>query len=504
MTRAYQVLDGVELYKYRPYAPGGSKLSFVAEYAYSLPRDGLADAQGTAVRPVRRAAGLQPARHLLADRPGPSRRRPHPVRVRPPRPVPRALRVPVPGRPEAALPGAAGPGAQDAPDRGPRDLHQRLLPGDRHHAERQVDQPTSPSCAPARTRSGCERGPAYPELRRGRRFLAAYIGVMGPQDGVDIVVRAADIVVHKLGRDDIAFTLIGSGDCFDDLVALRDELGLADHVEFTGRVPDEFVTRILSTADVGLSPDPKNPLNDVSTMNKTMEYMAFELPVVAFDLRETRVSRGDAGVYVTPNDVVRVCGGDRRSSWTTSPSAPGWGSWGVSASSRSWPGATRSAPTSASTGGSWAMTASRASGPGAEVCGIAGCYQQADGQKLVDIMTDRIAHRGPDAAGILEPRGRPRGGAARPPAAVDHRPQRRGRPAAVQARPDARLQRRAVQLPGAAGRAGRPRRPFRHRIRHRGRARGLAMLGTGGAAPVPRHVRVRAARRAHRRSRPGA
>jgi glycosyltransferase involved in cell wall biosynthesis len=126
---------------------------------------------------------------------------------------------------------------------------------------------------------------------------------MGPQDGVDIVLRAAAIVVHELHRDDIAFTLIGSGDCFDELLALRDKLSLAGHVEFTGRVPDELVTRIMSTADLGLSPDPKNPLNDVSTMNKTMEYMSFELPVVAFDLRETRVSAGDAAVYATPNDV---------------------------------------------------------------------------------------------------------------------------------------------------------------------------------------------------------
>ena len=154
-------------------------------------------------------------------------------------------------------------------------------------------------------------GEADPELRRGRRYLVAYIGVMGPQDGVDIVVRAADIVVNKLGRDDIAFTLIGSGDCFDDLVALRDELGLAGHVEFTGRAPDELVVRIMSTADAGLSPDPKNPLNDVSTMNKTMEYMAFGLPVVAFDLRETRVSAGDAAVYVEPNDEQRVRRGHR-------------------------------------------------------------------------------------------------------------------------------------------------------------------------------------------------
>jgi glycosyltransferase involved in cell wall biosynthesis len=148
-----------------------------------------------------------------------------------------------------------------------------------------------------------QRGAPEPELRRGRRFLAAYIGVMGPQDGVDIVVRAADIVVREMGRSDIAFTLIGSGDCFDELVALRDELKLAGHVEFTGRVPDELVKKILSTADIGLSPDPKNPLNDVSTMNKTMEYMAFELPVVAFDLRETRVSAGDAAVYARPNDI---------------------------------------------------------------------------------------------------------------------------------------------------------------------------------------------------------
>ena len=126
---------------------------------------------------------------------------------------------------------------------------------------------------------------------------------MGPQDGVDIAVRAADVIVREFGRDDIAFTLIGSGDSYDELVALRDELNLQGHVEFTGRAPDELVTKIMSTADAGLSPDPKNPLNDVSTMNKTMEYMAFELPVVAFDLRETRVSAQDAAVYATPNDV---------------------------------------------------------------------------------------------------------------------------------------------------------------------------------------------------------
>jgi glycosyltransferase involved in cell wall biosynthesis len=139
-------------------------------------------------------------------------------------------------------------------------------------------------------------------LRKGATYLAAYIGVMGPQDGVDIVVRVAE-ALKKSGREDVRFIVMGSGDCFDELVALRDELGLGDTVEFTGRVPDEVVSSVLSTADVGLSPDPLNPLNDLSTMNKTMEYMAFALPTVAFDLRETRVSAGEAAVYAQPNEI---------------------------------------------------------------------------------------------------------------------------------------------------------------------------------------------------------
>ncbi len=142
-----------------------------------------------------------------------------------------------------------------------------------------------------------------PTLRRGRRYLVAYIGVMGPQDGVDLAVRAAAHVVHQLGRDDVSFTFMGAGDSYAELIGLRDELGLGGYLELPGRVPDELVIDVLSTADVGLSPDPKNPLNDVSTMNKTMEYMAFGLPVVAFDLKETRVSAAEAARYVPDGDI---------------------------------------------------------------------------------------------------------------------------------------------------------------------------------------------------------
>jgi glycosyltransferase involved in cell wall biosynthesis len=140
------------------------------------------------------------------------------------------------------------------------------------------------------------------ELRRGKHHLAAYLGVMGPQDGVDYALRALAYLHHDLGRDDLHTIFMGTGDAFDDMVALAGQLGISAHVEFTGRVPDEFVQRCLSTADVCLSPDPKNPLNDVSTMNKVVEYMAMGRPLVSFDLVEARVSAAGAAVYAPAND----------------------------------------------------------------------------------------------------------------------------------------------------------------------------------------------------------
>ncbi len=145
--------------------------------------------------------------------------------------------------------------------------------------------------------------PADPKLKRGRPYLVAYLGVMAPQDGVDYLLRAAQSLLCRRGKRDVSFTLIGSGDSFDDLVALTKELGLEDVVHFTGRVSDEEVEAILSSADVCVSPDPKNPLNDVSTMNKVLEYMALGKPLVAFELRETRYSAGDGALYAVPNEV---------------------------------------------------------------------------------------------------------------------------------------------------------------------------------------------------------
>jgi glycosyltransferase involved in cell wall biosynthesis len=299
----YQVIDDVELYKYRPYAPGGSKLSFVAEYAYSFTATAwqalLARARGGVLRgrfaviqacnppdifwPLAMAAKVLERTAFVFDH--------HDLS---------------PELFESRF------GGHSLPYKGLRFLERRT-----HRAANHVISTNESYRQIAISRSGKDpadvtvvrtgpdpsklrRGEPDDSQRRGRKFLAAYIGVMGPQDGVDIVVRAAAVIVRDLKREDIAFTLIGKGDCFEELVALRDRLQLNDHVEFTGRAPDELVGKVLSTADIGLSPDPMNPLNDLSTMNKTMEYMAFELPVVAFDLRETRVSAEGAAIYVQP------------------------------------------------------------------------------------------------------------------------------------------------------------------------------------------------------------
>ncbi|GAA3491129.1 glycosyltransferase family 4 protein [Streptomyces cremeus] len=144
--------------------------------------------------------------------------------------------------------------------------------------------------------------PPEAELKRGKPHLLCYLGVMGPQDGVDYALRALAELRDGLGRADWHAVFVGSGDAFDAMVALSRELGLAEQVEFTGRVPDADLVRYLSTADVCLSPDPRNPLNDVSTMNKVLEYMAMGRAIVSFDLVEARVSAGAAAVYAPAND----------------------------------------------------------------------------------------------------------------------------------------------------------------------------------------------------------
>lgn len=136
----------------------------------------------------------------------------------------------------------------------------------------------------------------------GKPFLVAYLGEICNQDGVDHLVRAMQHLRDALGRRDVQCVLMGGGPHQPEVARYAAEIGVGDICAFTGRVSDEVLCEVLSSADIGIDPDPKNPWSDRSTMNKVVEYMFFGLPVLAYDLHETRVSAGEAGRYVAAND----------------------------------------------------------------------------------------------------------------------------------------------------------------------------------------------------------
>jgi len=146
--------------------------------------------------------------------------------------------------------------------------------------------------------------PPNEALKNGRTYLVGYVGVMGKQEGIDYLLRAVKYIVGEMDRKDVHFGLVGSGPEFEQLKAYAEELGVADYVTFTGRLPDKEMLEMLNTADVCVNPDVANEMNDKSTMNKIMEYMALGKPVVQFDLREGRFSAQKASLYANENDEV--------------------------------------------------------------------------------------------------------------------------------------------------------------------------------------------------------
>jgi glycosyltransferase involved in cell wall biosynthesis len=145
-------------------------------------------------------------------------------------------------------------------------------------------------------------GPGDEKLKKGRKYLIGYVGVMGRQEGIELLLQAARTLVFDLGRKDVHFGLVGGGTSLDEMKNLARELGLGDYVTFTGRVPDAEMLAMLNTADVCVNPDVANAMNDISTMNKVMEYMALGKPMVQFDLAEGRFSAKDASLYARRND----------------------------------------------------------------------------------------------------------------------------------------------------------------------------------------------------------
>lgn len=141
-----------------------------------------------------------------------------------------------------------------------------------------------------------------PELRNGRKHVVGYVGIMGAQDGVDLLIDAMSDLAHDQKRDDVQCVIVGSGTELDTLKAQCCSLGLEDYVTFTGFQSGATFLASLSTFDIGVIPDPKNVYNDKISMNKVFEYMSLGIPFVQFDLMEGKKIAGDAALYADNND----------------------------------------------------------------------------------------------------------------------------------------------------------------------------------------------------------
>jgi glycosyltransferase involved in cell wall biosynthesis len=146
--------------------------------------------------------------------------------------------------------------------------------------------------------------PPNSSLKNGRKYLVGYVGVMGKQEGIHLLLLAIKHIVYELKRTDVHFGLVGGGTELDALKSYAKELGVDDYVTFTGRVPDDEMLQMLNTADVCVNPDLANEMNDKSTMNKIMEYMALGKPIVQFNLTEGRFSAQQASLYARNNDPI--------------------------------------------------------------------------------------------------------------------------------------------------------------------------------------------------------
>lgn len=147
-------------------------------------------------------------------------------------------------------------------------------------------------------------------LRRGKRFVLGYVGIISDQDGVDHFVRAVDHLVRTRGRTDFQAVVVGDGTALASVRALASELALDEHITFTGYLSGEALLRAVSTFDIGVIPDPVNEYNDKISMNKVFEYSALGIPSVAYPLYETRRLLGSAGVFASgsnPTDLADAC-----------------------------------------------------------------------------------------------------------------------------------------------------------------------------------------------------
>jgi glycosyltransferase involved in cell wall biosynthesis len=144
------------------------------------------------------------------------------------------------------------------------------------------------------------------QWKRGRAYLVGYVGAIGEQEGIELLLQSIAYIMHTLKRNDIQFCIIGGGILLSHYKREAERLALASSVTFTGQVGDKILFEVLSTTDVCVNPDRVTTYSDKSTMIKIMEYMAFGKPIVQFDVTEGRITAESSSLYARANDPVAM------------------------------------------------------------------------------------------------------------------------------------------------------------------------------------------------------
>jgi glycosyltransferase involved in cell wall biosynthesis len=131
------------------------------------------------------------------------------------------------------------------------------------------------------------------------RQIVVYLGLLAEWQGTGLLLQAAAQLISR--RPDVHFLIMG----FPAVETYRcqaQDLGLASHVTFTGKIPYEQAPSFLALGDLAVAP--KTSTTEGS--GKLLNYMAMGLPTVAFDVPVSREYLDSLGVYAQAGDASRL------------------------------------------------------------------------------------------------------------------------------------------------------------------------------------------------------
>lgn len=148
----------------------------------------------------------------------------------------------------------------------------------------------APDLFPARERADLRQRLGIPLGRQ----LIVYLGLLTEYQGVGLLLEALQQLKLRRGAD---FHLLLMGFPEQPYQVRAAQLGVADVVTFTGKIPYEEAPRYLALGDIAAAPK----ISATEGSGKILNYMSMALPTVAFDVPISREYLGEWGLYAAPH-----------------------------------------------------------------------------------------------------------------------------------------------------------------------------------------------------------